>query len=97
MPLVEAEQTSGFITLRENRNRAIGETEAEIGVAGVELGNSAVIVGFQARDVIALGGQIAEEGTPGRFAKADAEQAVDLGRNRRRQDQPTLLLVTDSQ
>ncbi len=77
MPLVEAEQTSGFVALRENHDRATGETEAEIGVADVELGDRPVIVGFQARNVIALGSQIAEEGAPGRFAEADAEQVSE--------------------
>jgi hypothetical protein len=94
---VEAEQTSGFVALRENHDRAIGETEAEIGIADVEIGDRTVIVGFQACNVIALGSQIAEKGAPGRFAKTDAEQVVDLGRDRCRQDQPTLLLGADSQ
>lgn len=97
MPLVEAEKALGFVALRENLDRAIGRTEAEIGVAGVEFGNRAVVIGFQACDVIAAGGQIAEEGAPGRFAEADTEQVVDLGRNRCRQDQPALLLVMDPQ
>ena len=56
MPLVEAEQTSGFVALRENHDRAICETEPEIGVAEVELGDRTVIIGFQADDVVALGG-----------------------------------------
>jgi hypothetical protein len=69
MPLVEAEKTSGFVALRKNHDRAIGETEAEIGVADVELGDRTVSIGFQACNVIARGGgQIAEEGAPGRFA-----------------------------
>src|SRR3954454_7494549 len=97
MALVETEQTSGFVSLRENRNRAIGEAEAEIGVTDVELGNRTVVIGVQARDVIAAGSQIAEDGAAGRFAKTDAEQVVALGRDRRRQDKPTSLLVTDPQ
>jgi hypothetical protein len=85
MALVEAEKATGFIALRKDRDRAIGKTEAEIGVAGVELRDHPVIAGFQARDVIAPCGEIAEEGTSGRMAEADAEQIVDLGRNRSRQ------------
>ena len=97
MPLVEAEQTSGFVALRENRNRAIGKTEAEIGIVGIEFGNRSVVTGLEAGDVVASRGEIAEKGAPGRGAKADAEQVVDLGRDRCRQNQPTLLLVTNPQ
>jgi hypothetical protein len=48
MPLVEAEQTSSFAALRENHNRAIGEAEAEVGVADVKVGDRPVIIAFQA-------------------------------------------------
>ena len=66
MPLVETEQTSGFVALRKNRDRAVGETEAKIGVAAVEFGDRLVIAGFQACDVIAPRGEIAEEGASSR-------------------------------
>ena len=97
MALVEAEKATGFIALRKDRDRAIGKTEAEIGVASVELGDHPVVTGLQARDVIAPRGEIAEEGASCRMAEADAQQIVDLGRNRRRQDQRSLLLVANSQ
>ena len=86
MALVEAEEAPGFIALRKDRDGAIGKTEAEIGVAGVELGDHPVVAGLQARDVVAPRGEIAKEGTSGGLAEADAKQIVDLGRNRRRQE-----------
>ena len=97
MALVEAEQAPGLIALRQNRDRAVGETEAEIGVAGVEVDDRLVIAGFQACDVVALSGEIAEEGAPGRFAEADTEQVVDLGGDRSLENQWALLLPADSQ
>lgn len=64
---------------------------------GVELGNRLVVARFKTGNVVALRGEITEEGASRRFTKADAEQVVDLGRDGCRQDQSALLLVANSQ
>lgn len=43
MALVEAEEAPDSVTLGKDRDRAIGQTEAEIGVAGVELSDRPVV------------------------------------------------------
>ena len=83
MALVKTEQAPGPVALRENQDRAVGEAQAEVGVTGVEISNRPVVAGLQASHVVAPCSEIAVEGTPSRFAETGAEQAVDLGGNRR--------------
>lgn len=79
MTLVEAEQAVGTVALREDHYRAVGEAESEIGAPSVEGGDGRVVAGLQARDLVALSDEVTEEGAPGRFAEADAEQVEVAG------------------
>src|SRR4051794_18069259 len=93
MTLVEAQDAPGSVSLRKNCDRAIGKTQREIRIAGVKLGDRRIVTRFQAGDVIAPRGEITEEGTSSRMAKADTQQIVDLGRDRCWEDQRSLLLA----
>ena len=69
MALVEAEDAPGSVPLGKNHDRAIGEAEVEIGVAGVELSDDLIVASFQAGDVVGPSGEIGEKGTRAAWPK----------------------------
>src|SRR5215218_2819066 len=62
----------------EHDERAVGETEPEVGVARLELGDGRVVLLFEAGDGEAASGEIDEERPARAVAEALAEQVVDL-------------------
>jgi hypothetical protein len=53
----------------EHDERAVGETESEVGVARVEGGNRGVVLTFEDGDGKASGGQVGEEGSSSWISK----------------------------
>src|SRR4051794_30099164 len=82
MTLVERQETRRPVAGGEGDERAVGETEVEIGVLRLQLEHRRVVVAFEAPDGEARRGEIAQERPPGGRTEAPAEEVIDLGGRR---------------
>ncbi len=90
MPLVEAHDAVGPVTVRDHDQRAVGEPKLKIRIACVELPDRGIVLALQTGNGKSSGGEIGDEASPWPMSNPLSEQVVHLGGDRCWNDQRSI-------